>query len=64
MPVTTLTMAALQTLQSIAVQKVTIEGRLLADGTVDIVKLTVTTVNTTTTSEPTNPGKGKGNGKH
>jgi hypothetical protein len=60
----TLTLAALQTLQSIAVQKVTIEGRLLANGTVDIVKLTVATVNTTTTPEPTNPGKGKGNGKH
>jgi len=58
----TLTLPALQTLQSTAVQKVTIQGRLLADGTVDIVKLTVTTVNTTTTPEPTNPGKG--NGKH
>jgi hypothetical protein len=49
-------------LQGTAVQKVTIQSRLLADGTVDIVKLTVTTVNTTTTPEPTNPGKG--NGKH
>ena len=58
----TLTLPALQTLQSTAVRKVTIQGRLLADGTVDIVKLTVTTVNTTTTPEPTNPGKG--NGKH
>jgi hypothetical protein len=43
---------------------VTIQGKLLADGTVDIVKLTVTTVSTTTTPEPTNPGKGKGNDKH
>jgi len=59
----TLTLPALQTLQSTAVQKVTIQGRLLADGTVDVVKLIVTTVSTTTTPEPTNPGKGKGNDK-
>jgi hypothetical protein len=59
----TLTLAALQTVQGTAVQKVTIQGRLLADGTtVDVVKLTVTTGSTTTTPEPKNPGKG--NGKH
>jgi hypothetical protein len=47
----------------VAGQNVTIQGKLLADGTVDIVKLTVTTVSTTTTPEPTNPGKGKGSDK-
>jgi hypothetical protein len=52
----TLSLAALQTLQNIAIQKVTIQGRLLAGGTVDVVKLTVTT------STSVNPGKG--NGKH
>jgi len=57
-----LTLADLRTLQEGGPQAVTIQGKLLADGTVDIVKLTVTTVSATTTPEPTNPGKG--NGKH
>ena len=51
-----LTLAALQTLQGTAAQKVTIQGRLLADGTVDVVKIVLTT------DARTNPGKG--NGKH
>lgn len=59
----TLTLAALQALPTATPLAVTIQGKLLADGTVDIVKLTVTTVSTTTTPEPTNPGKGKGNDK-
>jgi hypothetical protein len=54
----TLTLAALQALPNLPTQKVTIQGRLLADGSVDIVKLTVTS-----TPEPTNPGKGKDNDK-
>jgi hypothetical protein len=54
----TLTLAALQALPNLTTQKVTIQGRLLADGSVDIVKLMVTTTGTTT-----NPGKGKGNDK-
>jgi hypothetical protein len=60
---TTLTLAALQALPTTPPQAVTIQGKLLADGTVAIVKLTVTTVSTTTITEPTNPGKGKGNDK-
>ena len=59
----TLTLADLQALPTTPPQAVTIQGKLLADGTVAIVKLTVTTVNTTTITEPTNPGKGKGNDK-
>ncbi len=51
-----LTLTALQTLQGTAAQKVTIQGRLLADGTVDVVKIILTT------DASTNPGKG--NGKH
>jgi hypothetical protein len=51
-----LTLAALQTLQGTAAQKVTIQGRLLADGTVDVEKIILTT------DARTNPGKG--NGKH
>jgi hypothetical protein len=58
-----LTLADLEALQKGGPQAVTIQGKLLADGSVDIVKLTVTTVGTTTTPEPTNPGKGKGNDK-
>ncbi|HNW84823.1 MAG: DUF5666 domain-containing protein [Candidatus Cryosericum sp.] len=58
-----LTLAALQALPTTPPQAVTIEGKLLADGTVAIVKLTVTTVSTTAVTEPTNPGKGKGNDK-
>jgi len=56
-----LTLAALQTLQGTAVQKVSIQGTLLADGTVDVAKLVVTTA-AASSSKPTNPGKG--NGKH
>jgi len=52
----TLTLAALQTLQGTAAQKVTIQGRLLADGTVDVVKIILTT--------DTGENPGKGNGKH
>jgi hypothetical protein len=48
----TMTLAALQTLQGTAAQKVTIQGRLLADGTVDVVKIVLTT------DAGTNPGKG------
>ena len=51
-----LTLAALQTLQGTAAQKVTIQGRLLADGTVNVVKIVLTT---DTSTKP-----GKGNGKH
>lgn len=59
----TLTLTALQALPTTPPQAVTIQGKLLADGTVEIAKLTVTTVSTTTITEPTNPGKGKGNDK-
>jgi tRNA pseudouridine-54 N-methylase len=52
----TLTLAALQTLQGTAAQKVTIQGRLLADGTVNVVKIVLTT--------DTGENPGKGNGKH
>jgi putative methionine-R-sulfoxide reductase with GAF domain len=52
----TLTLAALQTLQGTAAQKVTIQGRFLADGTVDIVRIALTT--------DTGANPGKGNGKH
>jgi len=60
---TVLTLIDLKALQEVAPQAVTIQGRLLADGTVDITRLTVTTVGSTATPEPTNPGKGKGNDK-
>lgn len=52
----TLTLAALQTLQGTAAQKVTIQGRLLADGTVDVVRIVLTT--------DTGANPGNGNGKH
>ncbi|MGB9667134.1 MAG: hypothetical protein ACPL2N_07465, partial [Candidatus Cryosericum sp.] len=55
-----ITLAELQALPNLATQKVTIQGKLLADGSVDIVKLVLTTGGTT--SQPENPGKG--NGKH
>ncbi|MCE5193195.1 hypothetical protein LLF88_04560 [bacterium] len=55
----TLTLAALQALQTTAVQKVSIQGTLLSDGTVDVVTLVLTTTSTDS-SKPANPGKGKG----
>ncbi len=54
-----LTLAALQALPNLSAQKVTIHGKLLADGSVGIVNLTVTTVTGNATPDPVNPGKGK-----